>query len=123
MKFFIVLVALVGCTGGGESDSHLDSGHCHAMAAQILPATLPDAVVGESYSQQLVAFGEGEVFSIQGGALPEGLALSEGGFLEGTPSLAGDYAFDVGSTVDDSEAECPVHPAFGSYTLTVVAGS
>ena len=86
------------------------------------PATVPDATVGEFYSQQLIAFGEGEVFSLDGGALPEGIALSDTGLIEGTPSLAGDYAFEVSSTVDDSEAECPVHPAFGSYTLTVLEG-
>jgi len=120
---FAGTLMLVACTDGSDSDSdsHDDSGHCHAAGAEMSPDTLPDGTVGESYSQQLVAFGGEEVFSLDDGALPEGLALSEAGLLEGTPSQAGSYEFGVTSVVDDSEAECPVHPSFGDYTLTVVA--
>ena len=117
---FAGTLMLVACTDGSDSDSHDDSGHCHAASADMLPDTLPDGTVGESYSQQLVAFGDGEVFSLDKGALPEGLELSESGLLEGTPSQAGSYEFGVISVVDDSEAECHVDPSYGDYTLTVV---
>ena len=93
--------------------------NCSASAPDITPATLPEGVVNEAYSQQLTAFGGEEVFSLDSGALPDGLSLSEDGLISGTPSAAGDFEFSVGSTVDDSEAECPVHPAFAEYTLTI----
>ena len=120
MTLFVGTLMLVACTDGSDSDSHDDSGHCHASGAEMSPATLPDGTVGESYSQQLVAFGGEEVFSLDAGALPDGIELSEAGLLEGTPSQAGSYDFGVTSVVDDSGAECPVHPSFGDYTITVV---
>ena len=116
-RFSVMLVGLlsVGCPGldiGSEEE-------CRAAAPSIRPDTLPDGTVNEAYSQQLTAFGSEEVFSLDTGALPDGLSLSEDGLISGTPSAAGNFEFSVQSTVDDSEAKCPVHPAFADFTLTV----
>ena len=61
-------------------------------------ASIPgEAAVGQAFSQQLTGTGGAEpyVWSVSAGALPPGLALSAGGLLAGTPSLAGTYAFTV----------------------------
>ena len=61
------------------------------------PFQLPDAVVGDPYTRALTAaIGASPItFSVTGGALPPGLALSEAGAFHGTPLLPGDYAFTV----------------------------
>jgi len=114
--FILSTVLLSACTSGTDQT---DSGACHAAGAEMSPETLADGTVDESYSQQFTAFGEGESFSLSSGNLPDGLTLSLSGLLEGTPTTAGDFQFDLTSTVDDSGSECSVHPAFGEYTLTI----
>jgi len=107
------LVLLVGLSLGG-----CDTG-CSAGAPGIDPVEVTNATVGEPYSQQFTAFGEGETWSVDSGELPPGLSLSEDGLLEGTPTTEGEYSFVLGSNPPDRETECLVQPASGPYTLTV----
>lgn len=56
------------------------------------PATLPDPVVGEPYTASLSGDGSTAIplsFSIASGALPDGLTLSAGGGITGTPTTVG----------------------------------
>jgi hypothetical protein len=74
---------------------------------------LPDATIGTPYSQQLTATGSAipaeELWSIVSGSLPDGLTLSQGGLISGTPTgaLAG-YNFTVEAifTVGNRVAVC-----------------
>lgn len=58
-------------------------------------ASLPAAKVGEAYSVQLDAIGGsgGNSWSVSAGALPGGLQLTAAGAVDGTPTVAGDFAF------------------------------
>ncbi len=57
----------------------------------------PDGQVGEPYSFQFTAHGlPRPTWAVAPGALPPGLSLDEtSGLLEGRPTAAGDYTFDV----------------------------
>jgi hypothetical protein len=61
------------------------------------PPQLPDAVINQAYAQTIVA-ARGTApttFSLVGGALAPGLALSSTGVLSGTPTNAGAFSFAV----------------------------
>lgn len=83
----------------------------------ITPATLPQGIVGSSYTQTLVATGGSapHAFSVTQGTLPAGLSLTPAGVLAGTPTAAGASTFTV--TVTDANAQTGTQ----SYTLTVLA--
>lgn len=70
-----------------------------ANSLRVATGSLPDALVGVTYLQQLVADGaEGvEVWSVAPGQgeLPPGLSLSAQGVLEGMPAAAGGFVFTV----------------------------
>lgn len=61
------------------------------------PAALPNGLVGTAYSQTLTATGGSAPYksTISAGAAPNGLNLSSGGVLSGTPSAAGTFNFTV----------------------------
>ncbi len=68
-----------------------------SAALALITHSLPDAAVGEGYNTVLEATG-GETpyaWSIDSGSLPEGLALSAGGVISGTPSAAGNRTFTI----------------------------
>jgi alpha-tubulin suppressor-like RCC1 family protein len=81
----------------------------HDEFGQALPraeeATLPRAILGTLYSEEIAASPEGPrpEFTVSGGGLPPGLALSPDGVLSGAPAAAGDYRFEV--VVDDGISE------------------
>ncbi|MGH9831653.1 MAG: putative Ig domain-containing protein [Blastocatellia bacterium] len=67
------------------------------------PASLPDAVIGNSYSQTVTASGGAaphrftiDTESLVG--LPDGLRLTPGGLLSGTPAASGTFSFAVVAT-------------------------
>jgi hypothetical protein len=68
----------------------------------ISPGVLPTGSQGAAYSQTLTAsggYGTGiglsYTFSLYSGTLPTGVALSSGGLLSGTPTVAGVFSFTV----------------------------
>ena len=77
--------------------------------------TLPAGPAGQAYSQSLGASGGSPPYtwSVTGGALPAGLALSAGGALTGTPATAGSYNFTV--QVQDSVGAT----ASATFSLTI----
>lgn len=63
----------------------------------IKPISLPQAVLGSKYYQQLSASGGSSpyTFYITGGSLPEGMTFNSDGVLSGTPSSSGSFTFIV----------------------------
>lgn len=80
-------------------------------------ASLPNGTTGTAYSATLTASGGTAPYtwSIAGGALPPGLALSGGGAISGTPTAAGSYGFTVKAT--DSRS------ASASQTLNITVAA
>jgi Putative Ig domain len=83
----------------------------------ISPTTLPDAVAGVRYSQNITATGSTGpyAFAITNGSLPLGLTLAANGVLSGTPTAAGSFNFTV--TATDSASS----PGSRAYVLIVAA--
>jgi uncharacterized protein DUF4082/Big-like domain-containing protein/putative Ig domain-containing protein len=68
-----------------------------AAALQISTGQLSGGFVAGGYSATLAATGGTApyIWSLTSGSLPNGLSLSSGGVLSGTPSLAGSFSFSV----------------------------
>jgi hypothetical protein len=68
---------------------------------------LPDAVVGTSYAESLIASGgmPPYTWSIVSGSLAPGLSLSADGIITGTPSVPGNFAFSVAVTDSQGRSE------------------
>lgn len=67
----------------------------------VLPATLPDGVVGSPYNATISANGGNGpyIFDVAAGSLPPGLSLDSGtGGITGTPSSAGAFSFTITAT-------------------------
>lgn len=90
-------------------------GLCKEAPVIIQPTTIAEAVVGQDFSQAIVAaLGTPPyTFTKQAGSLPPGLSLSPQGMLSGQPDTAGTYAFTVRVTDSASDA------ADRSYTQIV----
>ncbi len=82
--------------------------------------TLTAATQGSGYSQAFTASGGTPNYNYQitGGTLPNGLSLSNGGQLSGTPTEAGTFNFNVTAT-DSSGGTGSPFTVSGSYTLDV----
>lgn len=78
-------------------DFHLTSS-CPTIDIQ--PASLPEATVNVSYSQQLTSTATVEpiTFTISSGSLPSGVTLSSAGLISGTMTSAGSASFTVVAT-------------------------
>ena len=61
-------------------------------------STLTAGQLNTPYSLQFSATGGNPSWTVSGGALPAGLALSSTGLLSGTPTAQGDYSFKVTAT-------------------------
>lgn len=62
----------------------------------ITTTTLPNGIIGTTYSAQLIATGNMPItWSLQSGSLPNGLNLSSVGVISGTPSTAGTSNFTI----------------------------
>jgi uncharacterized protein (TIGR03437 family) len=97
-----------GFLGGGVAGTN-----CAALT--INPTALPAGSVGTSYSQSLTATGNtGAVnYTVSSGALPNGLQLSAGGQISGSPSSFGAFDFSVRAT-DANGCD-----GTGAYTLVI----
>src|SRR4029079_7027942 len=81
------------------------------------PPSLPQGVIGNSYSTTLTATGGGSFLfwtelESPGTGLPPGLSLSSDGQISGTPTVIGAYSFRL--QVSDSETN-----AVADFTLNV----
>ena len=78
--------------------------------------TLTDAVMGRSYSVQLIASEVRAIdkWEVTSGELPDGMSLTKTGLLSGTPKAAGDYEFDITVSMSGFDLSDTV-----SYKLTV----
>ncbi|WP_167468688.1 putative Ig domain-containing protein [Janthinobacterium lividum] len=86
-----------------------------APTITLTPATLPAATVATAYSQPLSASGgvAPYAYTVSGGSLPAGLALSSSGLLSGTPTAAGSFTLTV------QAADAHLFTGTQSYTLVV----
>lgn len=64
-------------------------------ASSVTPAILPNGSVGKAYSQTLAVASPDVGWSVVDGALPDGLSLSTGGVISGTPTATGVSLFTV----------------------------
>lgn len=82
----------------------------------ITTTTLPEGVVGSSYSQQLrrQRGAPPYAWSVTTGALPDGLSLSAAGLVSGTPTAVGGFTFTVGV------ADAGAGSASRGFTITIV---
>ncbi len=92
-----------------------------APTITIAPATLTAAAIGASYNQTISASGgtSSYSFAVTAGSLPNGLTLSSGGVITGTPTAGGNFNFTVTAT-DSSTGTGPFNTS-RPYTLTVLA--
>ncbi|MFL6154919.1 MAG: putative Ig domain-containing protein [Marmoricola sp.] len=67
----------------------------HIAAPVITTTSVPDGTTGTAYSQQLAKTGLAGTWAVTKGSLPDGITLSSGGLLSGTPTAVGDYGFTV----------------------------
>jgi len=68
---------------------------------------LPDGAVGQAYSQNVNSGGvTNPIFSVESGALPDGLSLDGGGIIFGTPTVADDFHFTLGVTEAGTGITC-----------------
>ena len=85
------------------------------IAPSIQTVTLADGIVGEDYSQNLSADGDGNIlWSLESGSLPEGLLLTPSGEISGTPAENGQFTFTL-------EARNSAGADTKEFTVTVYA--
>lgn len=85
---------------GGTSSPGTVTVTVQAPTVTLTPASLAGATVGTAYSATISASGGSAPYSysLPNGSLPNGLALSPGGILSGTPGTAGSFTFTVQAT-------------------------
>jgi large repetitive protein len=118
-------LALIGlllagaCSEGGKDP--LGPGPADPVTIQT--ATLPEAIEGQGYNQQLQAVGGtgGYSWVLAAGSLPAGLALSPAGVIWGTPAGAGTSSFriratDAGGRSATADLSIPVVQALAVHT-------
>ena len=86
-----------------------------APALAITTTTLPSGIVGATYSTTIQIANGTPPYSVQvnGGSLPNGLALSNAGIISGAPTSAGSLTFTITATDATSQH------ASATYTVTV----
>jgi PKD repeat protein len=81
----------------------------------LFPASLTAVYVDIPYSQTIVASGGAApyTYSVTSGALPDGLTLSAGGTISGTPTTPGTFGFTINAT------DANTFHGSGIYSLTI----
>lgn len=83
-----------------------------ASQAIVSPGALPNAVAGLPFNQQLSTTAGPATWAVTFGRLPEGLTLSPGGLISGTPLAIGTFNFQVTGTGSGFQSSI-------NYALTV----
>ena len=93
-----------------------------APTLALSPNSLSGMAVGASYSEALTATGgTGPIgYTVQAGALPAGLTLSNAGVLSGTPTAAGAFNFTILATDSSTGTGAPFSVS-EVYNVTVAA--
>ncbi|GAB3385469.1 hypothetical protein GCM10027432_18220 [Lysobacter fragariae] len=93
-----------------------------AATVTISPTTLPGGIGGVAYDQFVSASGGIAPYSfwISNGTLPTGVGFDGGGHLQGTPTTAGSFTFEVSAS--DSSGGTP-STATQTYTVVITAPS
>jgi hypothetical protein len=89
-----------------------------AASLTVTTSSLPNGMVGATYSATLAAGGGTPPYTwavTSGGALPAGLAISSGGVISGTPTSAGTFGPYVFTVTDSTSATA----ASASLSLTI----
>ena len=98
---YSVVLKVTDATAATATDSHLDITVSGAASPVVITTTspLPAGTVGVTYSLQFAATGGtgGYTWSVVSGSL-DGLSLSTGGLLAGTPTASGDFSLTVNVT-------------------------
>lgn len=83
---------------------------------EVSTASLPNGKIGSKYSTTLLAAGGDPPYTwtLESGALPEGLSLSSAGVISGTPLLSQAKTF----TVKVTDSESPKQSATRTLSLT-----
>lgn len=104
-----------GCNANGGGKLFVSCGNvCPTIT--ISPPTLPGGSQGTPYSQQLTAIGGTAPYAFtETGALPNGITLTSGGLLAGTPTVAGSFPITVTAT--------DANTCTGTQAYTLVIGS
>ncbi|HTC61679.1 MAG TPA: putative Ig domain-containing protein, partial [Candidatus Saccharimonadales bacterium] len=106
----IAILFIAGCASGGGSAS---------LAVTTTSGQLATVVISSAYPQTTLTAANGTApytWTVSGGALPTGMALSSAGVLSGTPTAFGTFSFTV--TVTDSATPTP-HTATASLNVLV----
>ena len=84
-----------------------------------IDAFLPNGIVNRAYTGTLAATGGAlpYIWSMVGGALPQGLTLNAGGAITGTPTAAGTVSF----TVRVSDASSPVQTTNKTLSISIMS--
>lgn len=92
--------------GSGASSIINYAFQTNASALLITSNALASGRLGASYSSTFTSAGgtSNTAYSVEGGSLPPGLTLSQGGILSGTPTAAGTYIFNLRATDGNSQA-------------------
>ncbi|HEY4145790.1 putative Ig domain-containing protein [Pinirhizobacter sp.] len=90
-----------------------------APSLTIAPTTLPAGTFNAPYSQTITTSGGTAAYSYtETGALPNGITLSSGGVLSGTPTQAGSFPITVQANDSTTGPGAPYHTT-QAYTLTI----
>lgn len=113
--FTITATDVNGCLGFTEYMITIASVGCPIIT--LSPLTLPNGLIGSPYNQVITESGgtPPDSFAITFGSLPNGLVLSAGGTISGTPTTAGLFNFTV-TVTDDNECQGALN-----YSVNILA--
>lgn len=109
---------LVGSAYGTSTTSAATQLTVTALPVTLLPSTLPSGQQGVAYSQSLSAsggLGGPYSFVIASGPLPDGMTLSAGATIAGTPTVSGSFPITVTAT------GLAGHTGSATYTLEIAS--
>lgn len=92
------------------------------LGLHVTTASLPEAVTGTPYSEQLTARGGVQPYrwSVTGGALPQGLKLSKTGVISGTPKATATTSTFAATVTDPKAPKAEQQTATAVLTLNVL---